>query len=86
MVISPAYTAGLKGLNTSISGMAEAANQIATLNVTTTDANGVERVPGVESVAESIVDLKLYLNQGQASVRVIETVDEMVGSLLDEFA
>lgn len=86
MSISAVYAAGITGLNTSVRGLAGAAHQIATVNVTRDGADGVERAPGLESATDALIDLERYVFQGKASVHAIAAADEMVGSLLDELA
>ena len=44
----------------------------------------IKRVRGVEDLASAMVDLKTYEYQARGSVAVIETADEMVGTLIDE--
>lgn len=76
MKIGPsAHQAGLEGVRRGLNDLNRAANEIA--------RNGTTQEPDAASLAESAVDLRVARNQVQASARVIETENEVLGSLLD---
>lgn len=69
---------GLLGLNRSVDGVRETAGRIASTEQMNADSP--------TGLAGALVDLKTYELQGQASARVVKTVDEMIGSLFDDKA
>lgn len=73
---------GIQGVQNGMQGMESAARRI---------ARGGEDGPqgsaeGAGSLAEPIVDLKLYERSVEASAQVVKTADETLGSLLDIMA
>ena len=75
-------SAGLNGMSASIKGMKQAAQEVAELNLNPSVPD--YGAPGeVEDAIESLTSLKLYSRQVQASAKVVETADEMMGFLLD---
>lgn len=89
-----AFSAGLSGIQAGQRRVEQAAGEIASSAVTTPPANppqGLQQVnPGSESqangsvdLAESLVGLTQGRNEVQASARVVETADEVLGTLID---
>jgi len=68
--------AGLDGIRKSLRGIQESAHDIATMNGK--DSDGL-----VKDLAESMVSLKIYQRNAEASGRVIEVASETIGSLID---
>ncbi|MFO7787112.1 MAG: flagellar biosynthesis protein FlgE [Halospina sp.] len=89
-MISNSLSIGVNGVQDAQRGMQDAASRIARSG--TTDAPPQEAVApdrasaGEDSLAGSIVDLKVNQRNAEASVEVVRTADEMVGTLLDERA
>lgn len=88
-MISNAMSLGVNGVQNAQRGMQEAAGRIARTG--TTDAPAQEVASGkiggnTDSLAQSLVDLKVNQRNAEASVEVVRTADEMVGTLLDERA
>jgi len=89
---------GLEGIRNGTLGMQDAANRIAregTVERQPADAEALQagdveqRAPEAEAgggLAEPIIDLRLNQRGVEASVEVVRTADEMVGTLLDEQA
>jgi len=75
--------AGLNGMSSAIKGMKHAAQEVAELNVSASAPNGSRTHAEVEDVMDALTQLKLYERQVQASAKVVETADEMLGFLLD---
>ena len=89
-----AFSAGLSGIQAGQRRVEQAAGEIASSAVTAPPANppqGPQQVnPGSESQANGSVDLAENLvgltqgrNEVQASARVVETADEVLGTLID---
>ena len=91
-MINNALSAGLQGVQDGTLGMQDAANRIARNG--TVEGRVAEGAAGAgEQVAaetgglvEPIVDLKLNQRGVEASLEVVRTADETVGTLLDELA
>lgn len=89
-MMSNTMSIGVNGVQDAQLGMQDAASRIAR-NGTTERAqqSGGEQASargGGESLAEPIVDLQMNQRNAEASVEVVRTADEMVGTLLDERA
>ena len=76
MAISSAFGNGLLGIQRGMQGLDRNAAAIASTSKST------EELPPVEALVES----KINRLQVEASVSVIRSVDEAIGSLLDEMA
>ena len=74
----PALQAGLQGIYTGFNNLHRDANEIAQ------DTKGDTEKP-VE-IAESLVNLKMDKLQVTASTKVVKTVDDLLGQLLDDRA
>ena len=92
-MISNAMTTGVNGFQNAQRGMQDAAGRIASAGTTQAPREGAvpETPRGAEggpeeSLAGSLVDLKVNQRNAEASVEVVRTADEMVGTLLDERA
>jgi len=66
---------GIAGIQKGVQGVRENAQTIASADVLSGDA-------GAADLAAPLVDLKVNLHQVQASAQVIETVDEILISLI----
>jgi len=77
MSVNSILNSGLQGIQNGTAGVAKAAEAIV--------RSGAVDVPK-DSVVQPIVDLKLYERSVQASVQVVKTADQVLGSLLDTFA
>jgi hypothetical protein len=77
-------SAGANGVSQGAQALRDVAQEVAELNVsesrTSAPAANTDRVA---QTAELMVDLKLYQRQVQASAKVVETADEVIGFLLD---
>ncbi len=87
-MINSVVNSGLNGINVGLKGIANAAQDIAGLNVA--DVPDRETEPGnrraadVQDTVRPLVDLKLYKHQVEASAKVIATADSVLGFLIDE--
>ncbi|MBT6278318.1 MAG: flagellar biosynthesis protein FlgE [Chromatiales bacterium] len=77
---------GIKGLNSALTGTARAASDIVQATTPRVDDSGRRVDSGLMELTESVVDLKTYSRQFEASVRIIEAADDMLGTLFDERA
>lgn len=75
MDIKPALASGIQGIQTGLRGAQDHAAEIASV---------ASFEGGVTSVAEPLLGLKLDLVQVQVSAKVIETVDQILASLLQD--
>ena len=93
MAVNPMLTAGANGIQQGLKGLENTAQDIAELNI---DAAGERReseqqggslplssTDKIDDMAQAMVDLKLYQRQVQASAKVVETADAVIGFLLD---
>ncbi len=87
MAIGPtppsAMAAGIYGVNNALAGLQETAHEIAQLNHTDSNPGGDGHPRDLGDLARSMVDLKIYKRDAQASLEVVQTADEMIGFLLD---
>jgi hypothetical protein len=93
MAVNPVLQSGISGVQSGLKSLDRAAQDIAHLNVDDARArsgagdDGVIRPATsggrVDDAFDAIVELKLAKRQVQASARVIETADQVLGFLLD---
>lgn len=93
MAVNPIMQSGISGIQAGLRGMNRTAQDIAELNVDEGAARAGARDDGVTrpdrptdelaDAAEALVELKLHKRQVQASAKVIQTADEVLGFLLD---
>ena len=87
MAVNPMLASGVNGIQSGMRGLENTAQDIAELNLSSDslDGLGIEgtRLDNPADVAEVIVDLKVYQRQVQASAKVVQTADEVMGFLLD---
>ena len=93
MAVNPMLAAGVNGMQNGLRGMAEVAHDVANLNDSSSDAMSSNSTwlsadQGINldnhgDVAEAMVELKVYQRQVQASSKVVQTADQMMGFLLD---
>jgi len=88
MNIQSAFDSGVAGFNQATERAAESAREINQQQVTQAQPN--EEVVETETpaqqntpITESLINLRLAETQAQASAKVIETADNMLGSLID---
>ena len=77
--------AGLQGLENTAQTIAEFNLEPEAQESVSLSADGPKgtRLDDHADVAEAIVDLKVYQRQVQASAKVVQTADEVIGFLLD---
>lgn len=80
MAVNPMLT-GANGIQQAVRSFEGVAQEVASVNQNGS-ADNTQPV-GLDDMAELIVDLKLYTRQVQASAKVVETADEVLGFLLD---
>jgi len=87
-MISNALSIGVNGVQDAQRGMQDAASRIARSGTTEAPPREAAAPDGAveDSLAGSIVDLKVNQRNAEASIEVVRTADEMVGTLLDERA
>ena len=78
MDINSAFNSGLQGLYNAQSGLERNAVTIARETARTAE--------GSEDINTALVESLSYQRQGEASVRVVQATDEMLGTLLNERA
>lgn len=91
MNIQSAFNAGVAGFNNATERAAESAHEIAQQQVPTQTAANVSEgetetnnaVAQNTPVTESLINLRLAETQAQASAKVIDTADNVLGSLID---
>ena len=70
-------------------GLSDTAQEIAEFNLSSGLSSGDDvkttALDNPADVAEAMVDLKVYQRQVQASAKVVQTADEVMGFLLDRF-
>jgi flagellar hook-associated protein FlgK len=76
MSISGVLQTGIQGIQSGVQGMERAASEIARVS---TDS-------GVNDIIEPVMDLKLYELSVKASAKVVQTADEVLGTLMDTMA
>ena len=91
MAVNPMLNSGAVGIQQGVRAIESVAAEVAEFNQgseppKSTVSNPVAPAPNTEDVAEAMVDLKLYQRQVQASAKVVETADEVIGFLLDVHA
>lgn len=86
VAVNPMLSAGANGIQQGLKALDSVAQEIAELNLKgdpgSSEENGT-RADGLDDLASAMVDLKLYQRQVQASAKVVETADEVIGFLLD---
>ena len=85
MAVNPMLASGVNGIQNGMRGLEKTAQEIAEFNLDQPTQGGMEGV-GLDNpaeVAEVIVDLKVYQRQVQASAKVVQTADEVMGFLLN---
>jgi len=96
MAINPILQTGISGIQMGLKGLREAAQDVAELNLDDRRDAGVARDDSIappnrptdqlEDAAVAIIDMKMHARQVQASAKVVETADEMLGFLIDVHA
>ena len=89
MEINSAFSSGVNGLNNASQQMTESSQRIA--NQTTSQKQPQTVIPEATTahsyvsgpVTAEVINMKLAEEKAKASVEVITTADEMVGSLID---
>ena len=69
------FNNGIQGIRTGLEGMQKTASQIAS-----TEAM---RSEGPYELAKSLIDLKVYTYQVDASAQVVKATDQVIGTLLN---
>lgn len=90
-MISSVLNSGLEGIHKGMSGLHKTAQDIATTTVQTAREPAAVQAPAENSsaknsLAESLVELRLYETSTQASAKVVKAADNMLGTLIDTFA
>ena len=85
MAVNPMLASGVNGIQNGMRGLEQTAQEIAELNLDQPTQDGTQgtRLDNPADVAEVIVDLKIYQRQVQASAKVVQTADEVMGFLLN---
>ena len=76
MNVSSIQQTGLEGIQRGLQGIEKSAKEIAIGSVT-------DSASGVNSFVEPVMELKLYERSIEASAKVVEVADEVLGTLLD---
>ena len=91
MALNPIMQTGQGGIQTGLKGLKRTAQDIADLNLDdranpTTDGGVIRHDKPTDKLmdaAEAIVDLKVHQRQVEASAKVVQTADAILGFLLD---
>ncbi|MEM7096727.1 MAG: hypothetical protein AAF541_00600 [Pseudomonadota bacterium] len=94
MAVNPMLSSGSAGINQGLRALDSVAAEVAEFNKgsgfpqDTSDGAGASQAqagpaPSTQDVTDAMADLKLYQRQVQASAKVIETADQVLGFLLD---
>jgi len=91
MALNPIMQAGLNGIQTGLKGLKRTAQDIADLNLDdranpTSDGGAIRQDKPTDKLADTadaIVDLKVHKRQVEASAKVVQTADAILGFLLD---
>ena len=83
MAVNPILTSGINGVRSGMEGMADAAQEIAEFNLTSSDSPPTQTLDNPAEAAEVMIDLKVYQRQVQASAKIVQTADEVMGFLID---
>jgi len=89
MNIQSAFNSGVTGFNQASDRVAESANNIAqqqvrpVQNQTEAQAEAGNSYSQQRPVTDDLINLRVAENDARASARVIETADEVLGSLID---
>ena len=93
MAINPmmesARSSGVNGMHAAFKGLKSAAREVAALNGgpdNTSAKAPTSNSDDVQDAVDALSQLKLYQRQVQASAKVVETADAVVGFLLDVHA
>lgn len=85
-MISNTLATGVQGILDGKMGMQDAASRIARTGTEAPAADTGAQPESTASLAENMVDLRVNQRSAEASVAVVRTADEMLGSLIDERA
>src|SRR5690554_5327 len=91
-MIGSVLNAGLEGVHKGMNGLHKTARDMASATTQAAPAPATTQSPVVSqpspenSLAESMVELRLYEATTQASAKVVKAADEMLGTLIDTFA
>ncbi|MBT8127139.1 MAG: flagellar biosynthesis protein FlgE [Gammaproteobacteria bacterium] len=69
------FSSGFNGIRAGLEGLQRTANQIASKDAMQSGSTS--------DLAKSMIDLKLYTNQVDASAQVVKATDRMLGTLVD---
>ncbi|MBU2097178.1 MAG: hypothetical protein KKD00_00310 [Gammaproteobacteria bacterium] len=83
--VNSSFSTGIYGMQLASQGMQQSAQQIASAGVQSNDGGAAinAAITGNTNTAEPIINLKTDLRLFTASAKVVETADDMLGSLLD---
>lgn len=83
--INTGFNSGFYGMQMASQGMQRAAQQIVSAGVRQTDGATAANVAvtGGADTAEPLISLKMNVNLFNASAKVVETTDQMIGTLID---
>lgn len=86
MAVNPLLSSGVNGIQAGLNGLENVAQEIAGMNVSDVSESQAGAAPTLDNpadVASAMVELKVYERQVQASAKVVQTADEVIGFLLD---
>ena len=88
MAVNPMLVSGANGMRQSMDAFKDVAQEVAEFNLQSNpdeggSASSSSSQTSLQDTAEAMVDLKLYQRQVQASAKVVQTADEVIGFLLD---
>ena len=85
MAVNPMLNSGNAGISNGLRALEGVAAEVAEFSQgsLSESVKSAGPAPATEDVTQAMVDLKIYQRQVQASAKVIETADEVLGFLLD---
>lgn len=84
MAVNPMLSAGANGIQNGLKGIESTAQEIAEFNISSLgDEAEPQALRENMDIAEAVVDLKVYQRQVEASAKVVQTADEVIGFLID---
>lgn len=75
--------AGANGMQAGLNGFESAAQEVAAFNLRSGDEGKPQDIRENVDIAEAMVEMKVYQRQVQASAKVVQTADEVIGFLIN---
>ena len=83
MAVNPMMASGVNGIHQGMKELDSLAQEVAGFSGASPERGDQSSFDDLGDAAEVMVDLKTYERQVQASAKVVQTADEVIGFLLD---